>query len=433
MKYYLPDAQDLVDPSFDFEKETRSRQRVRQRDDLYAHEVFAEPAFDGLLVSKGIVDGTGGAGGRYSIGQRHRLLRMGVRDFLRLEGGYREKLPVIGDCGAFTYVNEERPPYSVEEVLRFYDECGFDAGISVDHVILGYDEQWDTNLKKAPEEFRNRQAITLELAAEFYREHRAQKLRFKPLGVAQGWSPASYAHAVKELQKIGYDYIALGGMVPLKTPQVVASLTGIDRVRKSKTRLHLLGITRLEELQTFEKLGAASFDSTSPLRRAFKDKRHNYYTLDRTFMALRIPQVEGNPRLQKKIAAGRVAQGRALRLERACLKAMADFDAGRTTARATAELLVEFEQLLGERKDNVEAYEEVLDAAPWKDCPCEVCRDLGYHVILFRGAERNRRRGFHNTWVFYRRLQQGKGVAMRPAGKPIRTKAQANQLTLPSC
>ena len=49
---------------------------------------------------------------------------------------------------------------------------------------------------------------------------------------------------------------------------------------------------------------------------------------------------------------------------------------------------------------------EVLTEKPWKACACEVCRALGHHVILFRGAERNRRRGFHNVWVFYRRLQR---------------------------
>ena len=43
----------------------------------------------------------------------------------------------MGDCGAFTYVREETPPYSVDEVIDFYEGCGFDFGISVDHVILG--------------------------------------------------------------------------------------------------------------------------------------------------------------------------------------------------------------------------------------------------------------------------------------------------------
>ena len=435
MKYYLPDSQDLVDPSFDFVKETRSVERIRQRDDLYAHEVFTEQAFDGLLVSKGIVDGVGGSGGRYSVAQRHRLLRSGVRDFFRLEGGYRDTLPVIGDCGAFTYVKEERPPYSVDEVLSFYEECGFDGGISLDHVILGYDDQWDADLTQAPEEFRARQGTTLELARDFLKTHKKQKLRFKPLGVAQGWSPASYAHAVRELQKIGFDYIALGGMVPLKTPQVVESLEAIAKVRRKKTRLHLLGITRIERLETFERLGVVSFDSTSPLRQAFKDETDNYYTLDRTYMALRIPQVEGNPRLQKRIRAGRVDQGRAINLERACLAAMREFDDGGRPAAEVADLLVEFETLLGGRKDNTGAYREVLEAAPWKECGCDICRELGHHVILFRGAERNRRRGFHNTWVFYRRLQRGKGLEVntgRATKRRARKRAKAAQMSLAS-
>src|SRR5262249_40412904 len=57
MMFFFPDSQDLVDPSFDFRTEQRSETRVRQRDDLYPHEVFASPPYDGILVSKGIVDG----------------------------------------------------------------------------------------------------------------------------------------------------------------------------------------------------------------------------------------------------------------------------------------------------------------------------------------------------------------------------------------
>ena len=71
MKFFFPDSQDLVDPSFDFQAETRSETRVRQRDDQYPHEVFASPPYEGMLVSKGIVDGTGGeAGSRYTLAQR---------------------------------------------------------------------------------------------------------------------------------------------------------------------------------------------------------------------------------------------------------------------------------------------------------------------------------------------------------------------------
>lgn len=40
LKYFFPDSQDFIDPSFDFLRETRNEHRVRQRDDLYPHEVF---------------------------------------------------------------------------------------------------------------------------------------------------------------------------------------------------------------------------------------------------------------------------------------------------------------------------------------------------------------------------------------------------------
>jgi len=83
MKYFFPDSQDTVDPSFDFERESRSIERVRQRDDQYAHEVFSTPAYDGLLVSKGIVDGISGNTGKYTLAQRHRLYRIGGHEFFR--------------------------------------------------------------------------------------------------------------------------------------------------------------------------------------------------------------------------------------------------------------------------------------------------------------------------------------------------------------
>ena len=411
MKYFLPDSQDLVDPSFDFEKETRSPTRIRQRDDHYFHEVFDQRGHDGVLVSKAIVDGSGGAGGRYTIGQRTRLLRLGAREFFRMEEGHLARLPIMGDCGGFSYVKEKVPPYTVDEVLGFYDRCDFDLGVSVDHVILGYDARLDARGAKPPDEFKERQEITLELASEFLTTHRDAGLRFFPMGVAQGWSPKSYAMSVRALQRMGYRYIAVGGMVPLKSPEILEVLEGINQVRKKSTKLHLLGITRLEHIARFADMGAVSLDSTSPLRQAFKDDKDNYYTLDGAFSAIRIPQVEGNYRLQKLIRAGQVDHDSARRLEKESLQAMERFATGkRKKARPVAKLLARYEQFLGARKDHTDTYTQVLEASPWEQCGCSVCRDLGYHVILFRGAERNRRRGFHNVWVFYQRLQRELGL-----------------------
>jgi len=83
MRFYFPDSQDQIDPSFDFETEERSPFRIRQRDDRYAHEVLSPSPYVGMLVSKAIVDGISGAAGKYSAQQRQRLYRVGIREFFR--------------------------------------------------------------------------------------------------------------------------------------------------------------------------------------------------------------------------------------------------------------------------------------------------------------------------------------------------------------
>src|SRR3954447_4836730 len=168
MRFYFPDSQDQIDPSFDFDTEERSLFRIRQRDDRYAHEVLSPPPYSGMLVSKAMVDGVGGAAGRYSAQQRQRLYRVGVREFFRLNG---ESIDTMGDCGAFTYVREDSPPYSVDEVIDFYEHCGVDAGISLDHVILGFDLDAGLDGEQVEPEWHRRRALTIELAGEFITRH----------------------------------------------------------------------------------------------------------------------------------------------------------------------------------------------------------------------------------------------------------------------
>ena len=407
MKFYFPDSQDQVDPSFDFVTEERSIYRIRQRDDKYAHEALRKPPFDGLLVSKTIVDGLPGATGKYTVAQRQRLYRVGIREFFRLDRAAGPRLSTIGDCGAFTYAREEVPPYTPAEVVDFYAECGFDLGISVDHVILGYDPAADVSAgHPMANEWRKRQEITLELAAVFLAECKARRVPFQPVGVAQGWSPESYAAAVRSLQKMGYSRIALGGMVPLKTHEVIACLSRIDKVRRQSTQLHLLGVTRAEHVDTFAACGVTSFDSTSPFRQSFKDDRDNYYDLNRTYTAIRVPQVDGNPKLKGRIRAGQVSQRVALTLEERCLTALRRYDAGELKATTVLRALREYDELCDGRKDRTSEYAEMLNDRPWKRCQCGICHEIGIDVAMFRGSERNKRRGFHNLYVFRRRLRR---------------------------
>jgi hypothetical protein len=406
MRFFFPDSQDQIDPSFDFRTEERSLYRVRQRDDRYAHEVLKRPAYTGILVSKAIVDGTTEGAGKYSLPQRHRLYRLGVRRFFRLDETRGPRLETIGDCGAFSYVREESPPYSVDEVIDFYEGCGFDFGISVDHVILGYLDEASGSKPSVDEDWIIRQKLTLELARQFLRRHKARRCRFTPVGVAQGWDPASYARAVRKLQAMGYKRIALGGMVPLKTHQVLACLERIKEVRLRGTQLHLLGVTRSEYMTRFARLAVTSFDSTSPFRQAFKDDKDNYHTPSKTFTALRVPQVDANPRMKKLIQAGRVDQQEALLLEAEALEALQKFDRGRLGVQRAVAAVTRYESLFDEAKDQSEEYERTLTAAPWKTCACGICREIGIDIIIFRGSERNKRRGFHNLYAFNRRLQQ---------------------------
>ncbi|QWC20740.1 queuine tRNA-ribosyltransferase tRNA-guanine transglycosylase [Halorubrum sp. 2020YC2] len=56
-------------------------------------------------------------------------------------------------------------------------------------------------------------------------------------------------------------------------------------------------------------------------------------------------------------------------------------------------------------EDLLEGYRETLRSRPWDRCDCPICEDLGIEVAIFRGNNRNRRRGFHNTYRFYQKFK----------------------------
>jgi hypothetical protein len=410
MKFFFPDSQDQVDPTFDFITEERDPFRVRQRDDRYAHEVLPPAPYDGLLVSKAIVDGIASAtAGKYTSAQRHRLYSDGAEKFFRLSTG-ATPLKIMGDCGAFSYVNEPYPPYTVDAVIDFYDGCGFHYGISVDHVIFQYEPTVGMDDPRTAEWIR-RQHITLELAADFRRRWRARNVGFIPVGVAQGWSPASYAAAVTKLQRMGYRRIALGGMVPLKTHEILQCLRAIDDVRRSQIQLHLLGISRCDDIPAFASHGVTSFDSTSPFRQAFKDNRDNYYTPERTYVAVRVPQVDGNAKLKARIRAGGISQDQAIKLERAALDLLRRYDRDEIDLDPVLDALQDYSALWNgnSKTDRTQQYRATLTDRPWKTCPCSLCKKLQIEIVLFRGSERNKSRGFHNLYVFEQRLRDQLG------------------------
>jgi hypothetical protein len=398
LKFYFPDSQDQVSPTFDFLNEEYSPFRVRQRDDQYAHEVLTPAPYDGLLVSKAMVDGTVKGAGKYSEPQRSRLYRYGARRFFRLPDG----VSTLGDCGAFNYVNEEVPPHSVGEVADFYEGCRLDAGVSVDHVILGYNR--DAGLRGAPKAWKVRRDISLRYAEDFLSECDRRGRPFEPVGAAQGWDPESYTDSVARLQAMGYNKIALGGMVPLKTPDIVACLESIAEVRREEVDLHLLGVTRFDSMEVFKALGVTSFDSTSPFRQAFMDDLNNYHTESGHYTAIRVPQVDANPAVKRLVLSGELDQRTLLRAESACLSSLRAVNSRKATVDAAVDALEEYEQLLRVKRGYSEEYRATLTARPWRHCICTLCMQHGIEIAIFRGAERNKRRGFHNLAILNRRM-----------------------------
>ena len=70
-------------------------------------------------------------------------------------------------------------------------------------------------------------------------------------------------------------------------------------------------------------------------------------------------------------------------------------------------MLFEYEFIvLGYRSNTKFRIYETLNARPWVDDDCAICREVGIETIIFRGNNRNRRRGFHNSYVFYQMFKK---------------------------
>lgn len=425
MKFLYSDTQDYVDPGYDFLNDRNSVGRERYWTDVYAHELMQPAPYDGLLMSMSAVRQASGVAAskvRYSTREEQRLLRDGARKFLRFGGPRFKDAMLMGDCGAFAYVEHPVPAYTPEEVVEFYSDAGFTHGVSPDHIIF------DCNLSNPPEHVvapnvRQRYEITLTNAEAFLNLTHDEGLPFEPLGAVQGWSPASMAEAARRLELMGYRYLAIGGLVPLKVDAIKAVLRAIRDNIKPSTNIHLLGFAKADSIHEFKEFGITSFDSTSPLIRAFKDEKANYYSKGpdgkmEYYTAIRIPQAMENARLVQGIKRGAFGaedlQGR----EQKALTRMRQYDKGASTLDETLDAVMDYHQFLlrgdgtsVDKQDKILAktatqVRRTLEDSPWKRCTCDVCRAIGVEVIIFRSSNRNKRRGFHNLGAYYRHLQQ---------------------------
>ena len=405
MKFFVPDWDDRVDPGYDFLTERFTLDRDAYEDDVYGHEVTNERLYDGILISRMAL---GEAGPK-----RERVERLGMRRFLRLPND----LQLLGDCGAYGYIREKEPRFESADVIDYYHRLGFDYGVSVDHLIV----------TEFNDERKHRYGLTLRNAEEFLTLYQRGDYRFTPVGAIQGWDVPSYVEAARALVKMGYDYIAVGALARSATSTIAGILLAIRASVPTEARLHLFGISRLSLLPLLHELNIESVDSAAPLRQAWLSAKDNYYTLRRTYAAIRIPIAhQERPKNGTLVGRSTASLAQLSEAEREALSAVRAFDRQEQTLRAALNAVMTYDRLLANRLDRQtsqrrrELYHETLRDRPWRKCPCKMCRDLGVEIVIFRGNNRNRRRGFHNLWVLQRRIHSSGNGAESEFGESRR-------------
>jgi hypothetical protein len=178
-----------------------------------------------------------------------------------------------------------------------------------------------------------------------------------------------------------------------------------------------LGFAKADDISSFGKYRITSFDTTSPLLRAFKDARQNYYLGEpggriSYYTAIRVPQALENTKLLRLAKRGALNQEVLVKLERAALGALRRFDREQASVDETLEAVLAYAApaLLGASIEDLPGsndiaqletrYRRTLGERPWKQCGCSICRELSIEVIIFRASNRNKRRGIHNLQVF---------------------------------
>ena len=398
--YFFPDWDDYVYEPFQREETHEDRRSDKKK---YAHEIFgAKIPYDGLLFSLAqLLTGKG---------PLSRLEKKGTFD-LRGDRRIPEDMLLFGDPGAFSYTADSEPPITSEEAASLYDKFGFNLGASVDHIPIP---------SITPEEKIERMDLTEENAKQFLKICKENEYQFLPVGSIQGVTVDDYVCYVRRYVEMGYKHIALGGLVRRKNSKILEIVAAVREVLQKHTRgkqeniwVHLFGVLRPDLQGSFQNLGVSSFDSASYLRKAWLSSDRNYLSPDGEgdwYGTIRVP-ISTSKAMRDAAQSNSMDIEKLEELENQCLSNLDDFDGTPTSKKKVLDSVEQYGPLLdrkGEGNHFIDEHKRLLKDQPWKKCRCHICKKLGIDVVVFRGANRNRRRGFHNTWVFYHKILHGK-------------------------
>lgn len=397
MKYFIPEWDDRVDPEYNFHSDTHSLLHEKDpiKNDVYLWDIFGldKAPLDGVLVSRTVI-----------MGNRRKYewaLTEGIHKVLRLPQDFE----IMGDCGAFGYIKKKIPPYDPIETLKYYRDLHFNYGISVDHLVVPQFEK--------DKDFRMQ--LTFENGIKSYDEWvKNFKKDFQLIVAVQGWDIKDYLKMYLDYLKHGIRYFAFGGLARSPTTFILKLINElILKIKETKITpeyLHFLGLARFALFPKFKELEdlgiEVGFDSNSYLRKAWLSSpamQLNYLSIDGNgYAAIRIPFLKR--KLTKK---GMMDENciNLINLEQESLEILRAYDRGEINLESVLQKLNQLNRYLNGDPELINYYKNTLTDKPWKSCACPICKSIGVEVVIFRGNNRNRRRGFHNTYIFYNILK----------------------------
>ena len=415
INYVMPDWDDYLDTGFDFQKDTFSNSEDGVPKRSYLHEIMGDDTpYDGILVSLNQIDKKKGALKKYGITGADKT----IREIMRIP----DRIKVIGDCGAFSYKDRLEPAIDPMTAAKLYNEYGFDLGASVDHmivdeVIVKNEEGKDEKRALTDDEKAARVMLTINNARTFINEVVAKKYNFTPLGSIQARTPQEYAEVFDQFIEMGYRQIALGSLIPKDDETIREIITEVgaryralpNEIRKD-VGIHLFGILRPALFNIYAENGIASFDSASYFRKAWLKSDKNYLGANgKWYAAIRVPQ-SALAKNKKALISKNHDLKEVAALENRVLQSLNTFNKD-SDVETVLDGIIKYDSYFERASDGGEklreAYRRVLTDRPWEQCQCAICKEIGIHALIFRGYNRNKRRGFHNTYIFYHQYNGG--------------------------
>jgi hypothetical protein len=443
MKFYIPEWDDTVDPGYDFKNEESSTaHNESSRNDHYMWEILEEEKipFDGVLVSlMNIISNNSKFEDIKDAG--------GLRDYLRLP----QDFPILGDCGAWGYIRDEVPAFKATEVFNHYIDLGVQEAVTVDHLVL---PQIRRNGVMTPVDVQKRMDITYRNGVDgftYWKDHYQED--FELLVAVQGLEPDDYIDMLKKYEEHGITTYALGGLAKKPTSTLKKIITQLesylDDYQPDIERLHFFGLGRIKLFHYFSDLEEygieVSFDTASWLRQAWLKGSYFLLEMDKLqkYSAIRVPFTESSRSSFKgKRSLTDSAEMEVLgELEKNTMKMLRKYDEDPTKLNTALDNLLKYDESVlhelrkayevnyDERseekitrlerryRDLEKEYLRTLKNRPWEKCDCTICRNHGIEVAIFRGNDRNRRRGFHNTYVMYNKVLKNPETWEKREGK----------------